>query len=48
MKLQSILMPASEFDHLEKGDALYGKVHLLVSLRRLFSLHSQRRKMSSS
>lgn len=25
MKLQSILMPLSEFDHVEKGDALYGK-----------------------
>lgn len=27
MKLQSILMPLSEFDHAEKGDALYGKCH---------------------
>lgn len=25
MKLQSILMPLSEFDHAEKGDALNGK-----------------------
>ena len=24
VKLQSILMPLSEFDHAEKGDALYG------------------------
>ena len=24
MKLQSIVMPLSEFDHVEKGDALYG------------------------
>lgn len=24
VKLQSILMPLSEFDHEEKGDALYG------------------------
>lgn len=26
MKLQSILMPVSEFDHAEKGDALYGEL----------------------
>ena len=26
MKLQSILMPVSEFDHEEKGDALHGKL----------------------
>lgn len=26
VKLQSILMPLSEFDHEEKGDALYGKL----------------------
>lgn len=26
VKLQSILMPISEFDHEEKGDALYGKL----------------------
>lgn len=26
VKLQSILMPFSEFDHEEKGDALYGKL----------------------
>ena len=25
MKLQSMLMPLTEFDHVEKGDALYGK-----------------------
>lgn len=25
MKLQSILMPHSEFDHQEKGDALHGE-----------------------
>lgn len=25
MKLQSILMPLSEFDHEDKGDALYGE-----------------------
>uniref|UniRef100_M1CL12 Ferritin n=1 Tax=Solanum tuberosum TaxID=4113 RepID=M1CL12_SOLTU len=31
VKLQSILMPLSEFDHAEKGDALYGKfVSVLV------------------
>ena len=24
MKLQSIVMPLSEFDHADKGDALYG------------------------
>lgn len=29
MKLQSILMPLSEFDHAEKGDALYGNASLL-------------------
>lgn len=27
MKLQSILMPVSEFDHAEKGDALYGGLY---------------------
>ncbi|KAL6176482.1 hypothetical protein ACLB2K_053115 [Fragaria x ananassa] len=27
VKLQSILMPVSEFDHAEKGDALYGVWH---------------------
>lgn len=26
MKLHSIVMPPSEFDHVEKGDALYGKL----------------------
>lgn len=25
VKLHSIVMPPSEFDHAEKGDALYGK-----------------------
>lgn len=25
VKLQSMLMPCSEFDHAEKGDALHGK-----------------------
>lgn len=29
MKLQSIVMPLSEFDHAEKGDALYGNAFLL-------------------
>lgn len=29
VKLQSILMPFSEFDHAEKGDALYGEFKLL-------------------
>ena len=29
VKLQSILMPLSEFDHAEKGDALYGELKLL-------------------
>lgn len=34
MKLQSIVMPLSEFDHAEKGDALYGKLisELLVKV----------------
>lgn len=32
VKLQSILMPVSEFDHLEKGDALYGKFLISLSL----------------
>ncbi|XXG85913.1 hypothetical protein AAC387_Pa11g0910 [Persea americana] len=34
VKLQSILMPASEFDHLEKGDALYA-MELSLSLEKL-------------
>ncbi|CAA2967377.1 ferritin-2, chloroplastic-like isoform X1 [Olea europaea var. sylvestris] len=34
VKLQSILMPVSEFDHLEKGDALYA-MELALSLERL-------------
>lgn len=29
VKLQSIVMPLSEFDHAEKGDALYGEFSLL-------------------
>ena len=29
MKLQSILTPLSEFDHSEKGDALYGEYVVL-------------------
>ncbi|KAK6227749.1 hypothetical protein SCA6_000089 [Theobroma cacao] len=29
VKLQSIVMPLSEFDHAEKGDALYGELELL-------------------
>lgn len=29
MKLQSIVMPLTEFDHPEKGDALYGEFLLL-------------------
>ena len=28
VKLQSILMPLSEYDHAEKGDALYGEFSL--------------------
>lgn len=34
VKLNSILMPLSEFDHEEKGDALYGKfcISLLCAL----------------
>ncbi|KAK3019517.1 hypothetical protein RJ639_003189 [Escallonia herrerae] len=34
VKLQSILMPASEFDHAEKGDALYA-MELALSLEKL-------------
>lgn len=30
MKLQSIVMPLSEFDDAEKGDALYGKICFLT------------------
>ena len=30
VRLQSMLMPWSEFDHSEKGDALYGKFSLLL------------------
>ena len=29
VKLQPMVMPQSEFDHAEKGDALYGKVMVL-------------------
>lgn len=37
MKLQSILMPLSEFDHAEKGDALYGKfVSVLLCCNPIF------------
>ena len=25
--MQSMLMPLTEFDHMEKGDALYGEYH---------------------
>ena len=32
MILQSILMPHSEFDHPEKGDALFGKLLLLHNI----------------
>lgn len=32
MKLQSILMPLSEFDHAEKGDALYGMFFVVFFL----------------
>ncbi|KAF5185929.1 Ferritin-2 protein [Thalictrum thalictroides] len=44
VKLQSILMPLSEFDHLEKGDALYA-MELALSLEKLtneklLNLHS--------
>ncbi|GKC32198.1 ferritin-4, chloroplastic-like protein, partial [Tanacetum coccineum] len=34
VKLQSILMPLSEFDHAEKGDALYA-MELALSLEKL-------------
>nr|GFA65665.1 ferritin-2, chloroplastic [Tanacetum cinerariifolium] len=34
VKLQSILMPSSEFDHAEKGDALYA-MELALSLEKL-------------
>lgn len=30
MKLQCIVMPLSEFDDAEKGDALYGKICFLT------------------
>ncbi|KAK4353172.1 hypothetical protein RND71_028690 [Anisodus tanguticus] len=36
VKLQSILMPLSEFDHVEKGDALYA-MELALSLEKLTS-----------
>uniref|UniRef100_A0A5B7AFL8 Ferritin n=1 Tax=Davidia involucrata TaxID=16924 RepID=A0A5B7AFL8_DAVIN len=44
VKLHSILMPLSEFDHVEKGDALYA-MELTLSLEKLtneklLSLHS--------
>ncbi|XP_059456647.1 ferritin-2, chloroplastic-like [Corylus avellana] len=44
VKLQSILMPLSEFDHEEKGDALYA-MELVLSLEKLtseklFNLHA--------
>ncbi|CAI0416126.1 unnamed protein product [Linum tenue] len=46
VKLQSILMPLSEFDHAEKGDALYA-MELALSLEKLvneklLNLHSVR------
>ena len=31
VKLFSILMPPSEFEHVEKGDALYGKASFLFA-----------------
>ena len=31
VKLQPMVMPQSEFDHSEKGDALYGKLQFPVS-----------------
>lgn len=36
MKLQSIVMPLSEFDHAEKGDALYGEFHGQFDIKMLF------------
>ncbi|KAJ7959603.1 Ferritin [Quillaja saponaria] len=44
VKLQSIVMPLSEFDHMEKGDALYA-TELVLSLekltnKKLLNLHS--------
>ncbi|PIA24895.1 hypothetical protein AQUCO_15200002v1 [Aquilegia coerulea] len=37
VKLQSIVMPLSEFDHAEKGDALYGTTCATVLTRAIFS-----------
>lgn len=38
MKLQSILMPLTEFDHAEKGDALYGKSRFILLVNVNFNL----------
>jgi hypothetical protein len=32
VKLQTILMPVSEYNHSEKGDALYGKSYSVIIL----------------
>ena len=37
MKLQTILMPVMEFDHAEKGDALYCKLHLKLQSNKSLS-----------
>ncbi|KAI3844651.1 hypothetical protein MKX03_026753 [Papaver bracteatum] len=39
VKMQSILMPLSEFDHPEKGDALHGDLILIRSVNNGFVLH---------
>ncbi|KAF8402579.1 hypothetical protein HHK36_010666 [Tetracentron sinense] len=51
VKLQSILMPLSEFDHVEKGDALYA-MELALSLEKLtneklLNLHSVVHKVAN-
>lgn len=40
MKLQSIVMPLSEFDHAEKGDALYGKFLLEMCFSSMLGIFS--------
>lgn len=40
MKLQSIIMPISEFDNAEKGDALYGTISLFSVLLPFLVLYS--------
>lgn len=42
MKLNSIVMPLTEFDHPEKGDALYGKYFFkfFFFLSKIYVLHA--------